>query len=141
MYNTGGLVYRVLTIGLLILIIGIVTLISSKFWKPQIRKTGSIILATCILLFSISYNVFFAYKAVNPSIATCKGSFVRQSRYNAAPFTNEYVFDIGTDIKKVLFLDISSKKNIYPDDFQKDAVYVITYEKDTDIILCIEKVG
>ena len=142
MYSTSGLVYRIMTIGLVMLLIGIVCLLLSKFWNSQSRKNLFLIIAVFLVVFAILYIGFFSFKVLNPSVSTCEGAFVREyADSSQAPFTRSYVFDIGTSKDIRLHLDSFSKKNIFPDEFIKDAVYKITFEKDTGIILHVEVIS
>ena len=142
MYNISGLVYRILSVGCPMLIIGVIWLITSKFWLPTKRKLPSLIIAICILIFSVSYVLVYTYKTVTPSIATCQGTFIREyTDSGQAPFTRTYVFDVGSSQDKRVFLDSFSKKKLYPYDLQEQCMYKITFEKDTGIILHIEKIS
>jgi hypothetical protein len=124
------------------LIIGIASLLSSKFWKPQSRKLSSVIIAICITLYAISYISVFSVKAVNPVIASCEGYFVREYRDSSkGPFTYSFVFDDGVGADKRFHLDSFSKKDIFSDDFIEGEMYQIIYEKDTRIILRVEQIS
>lgn len=142
MINTSGIVYRIISIGCPVLLIGIICLITSKFWIPNKRKISSLIISICILLFAISYIIVFTYKSIAPSTITCEGIFIREyTNSSQAPFTRSYIFDVGSPQNKRVFLDSFSKKKIYPYDFQKGGIYKITFEEDTGIILQIVKTG
>lgn len=142
MYNTSGLLYRAFSIGVIMLIIGVALLLSSKFWKPQSRKFSSAIIAICITLYAILYISVFSFKAINPVIAFYEGSFVREYRDSSkGPFTYSFVFDDGVGADKRLRLDSFSKKDIFPDDFIEGEMYKIIYEKDTGIILHVEQIS
>ena len=142
MYSVSGLVYRILTVGCLMLIIGIICLITSKFWMPTKRKIPFLMIAICILIFSVSYISVYIYKTVNPSIATCEGTFIREyTDSSQAPFSHSYIFDVGQSEDKRVYLDSFSKKRIFSEDFQKGDMYKITFEKDTWVILHVEKIS
>lgn len=142
MINTSGIVYRIISIGCPALLIGIICLITSNFWVPNKRKIFSLIIAICILLFAISYIIFFTYKSITPSATTCEGVFIREyTDSSQAPFTRTYIFDDGSSKNKRFFLDSFSKKKIHPDDFQEGCIYKITFDEDTWIILQIERVS
>ena len=53
----------------------------------------------------------------------------------------EYSFLDGEKISHSFYLDVLSKKDIFPEDFRKDSEYTIWYEERTEIIVRVESSG
>ncbi len=87
---------------------------------------------------------YFSYKTVMPDIVSCEGAFVYEYRDSRVapplPLTAGYVFDVVDEEDNLVFyLDVYSKKKIYPYEFIENKTYKVYYEKDTKIIVGIEE--
>lgn len=138
MYNVGGLLYRALVIGLIILLSGILILLCSKFWNHNLIKKKEFVIAIIIIIFAILYMMFYFYKAYSPIIAYHEGYLSRE--YRDFGMTYAYCFSNGDEKKLTFYLDIFSKKKIYISDFSQEIKYKIYYERDTYIILGVEEI-
>ena len=56
------------------------------------------------------------------------------------PFTDEYVFWNGEGKRQVFYLDIFSKKEIFPNEFVSDQKYTIYFDEFTNVITKVESV-
>ncbi len=140
-YNTSGITYRIYTNGLIILILSIVVLLIYFLSKKtsDARPLKTLIIAICGILFSVGYISYFSLQSINPDVEVCEGKFIEEHRAGTrAPFTNSYDFDIFEERNIRLYLDIFSKKEIFPENFAEGESYRIAYQKDTKIILSVE---
>lgn len=55
------------------------------------------------------------------------------------PFTDEYVFYNGEGKKQEYYLDVFSKKEIFPEGFELNQEYTIYFDEFTDVIVKVEK--
>lgn len=75
-----------------------------------------------------------------PSISVHEGFFIEERSEFHSFFGMEYVFSNEDGLKPIFYLDIFSKKEIYPKEFVKDEMYRIFYEEKTEIIVWVEKI-
>ena len=137
-YNVDGLLYRAFGVGLIVLLMGIILLICSKFWNRKLSKKKEVATAIIVIVFSAFYMVFFLYKAFCPQIVSHEGYLSREYRHFG--MTYAYVFTNGNEKKLTFYMDSSTKKKIYNNDFSSEIKYKIYYEEDTKIILKIEEI-
>lgn len=144
MYNLNGILYRLFATCFVLFILGAIVLIISKFWdkeKADIACMRGAILSIVIILVGSS---FYIYKYVNPTIEIHEGYFVEEYRDSSVappfPFSYCYVFTDGDNLKPSYYMDVFSRKDIYPDDFSTECRYRIYYEESTGIIVRVEQI-
>lgn len=141
MHNTSGMLYRIIAVGLVLLILGIFCFaISKRVKKPNWKS----VIGIGIILFSLAYIAFFTYKFKNPSISTYEGYYMRMYRDSTVapplPFTYAYVFDNEESEAKTFYLDTFSKKAIIQSELSSNIIYRITFDQQTKVILKIEPI-
>jgi hypothetical protein len=123
------------------LILGVVCILFNKPWaksfKIQDCKLGVIIIAIAVCM-----GLVYASRIAFPDVSSYVGEFVdvhRNSRVAPPlPITYEYVFWDGEGEKKVFYLDVFSKREIFPDEFVNDQKYKIYYDEFTNVIIKVE---
>lgn len=116
----------------------LIFLISSRFWVKEKRKAKELVLGIVCMFLAIGTITYYLYVIRNPKISIHEGFFIEEHRENRSVTRWEYVFTNDKGLKPVFYLDISSKKNIYPDDFETKNKYRIYFEERTDIIVKVE---
>ena len=142
MYNFSGLFYRIWAECGIILLAGIICTLIEKPWVKGFK------LNNCIGIITIALSIFLfiecSYAINAKDISTYTGEFVSTNRNSRVapplPFTDQYVFWNGEGKKKVVYLDIFSKKEIYPHDFEVGQNYTVYYDEHLDIIVKIEEI-
>lgn len=156
MYNLEGILYRALSPGLFILILGVLVLITSKIRDSKTRNKKLVIknkekadveskwVAIAAIVFALLYMLFYVYKYNNPTIVIHEGYYVEEYRNTGAGLKfqlwYDYVFTDGDNPKPSYHMDASSRKEIYPDEFSSEVKYRIYYERDTKIIVRVEPI-
>lgn len=152
MYNVDGIIYRIFAVGgiIFLLFVGCFfivkpwTIKSEKEKNKRRKKILEMITLTVGLIWAVCTICFYSYKSFNPKIESYTGAFVREYRDSTVapplPFTSAYVFDGYKGKDRRFYIDSSSKKAIYPEDFSEGKMYIIYYEKDTKIIVGVEEV-
>ena len=141
MYNFSGIIYRIWGVGGILVAIGIVLILFEKPWKNGFKlkknKWGLIAVACGILLIAV-----YASRIIFPDVSSYTGEFVDTHRNSRAapplPVTYEYVFWNGTGKRQVFFLDIYSKKEIFPSNFEYGQTYTVYYDEFTNVIVRVE---
>ena len=144
MYNFSGLIYRIVAVGGVVFVLGILCLLFSAFWNPKKRDKRTLILALLALVFSVAYIGVYCHRLADPVIEMHEGFFCRENRDSGAapplPFTMKYVFSNGDQPMPRFYLDVFSKKEIYPFEFEENCYYEIYYEKQSHVIVRVERV-
>lgn len=144
-YYLDGLVYRIFSVGGILLFIGATPFLLDKFLlKQSSQKKTKIIFGSATILSSI-YILFYLFLLLNPTILVHQGYFVSAHRNSRVapplPLTMEYSFSNGTQLKPVFYLDVISKKKIFNQEFDQNKEYIIYYEEHTNIIVKVEEVS
>lgn len=143
MYNFSGVLYRVWGVCGVILALGIVCILVEKPWEKNVKiqdcKLGLIISAVAICL-----GLIYVSRVVFPGVSSYTGEFIETQRNSRVapplPFTDEYVFWNGEGKRRVFYLDIFSKKEIFPYEFVSDQKYTIYFDEFTNVITKVEAV-
>ena len=143
MYNFSGVLYRIWGVCGVILILGVVCILFKKPWAKNVKiqdcKLGLIAIALAICL-----GLIYASRIVSPDVSSYTGEFIESHRNSrvAPPFpvTYEYVFWNGEGKRQVFYLDIFSKKEIFPYEFVSDQKYTIYFDEFTNVIIKVEAV-
>lgn len=139
MYDLSGLYYQMKTSGLVFGLVGILFIICSRFWILEKRNIKELLIGvTCCLLCVCSLG-YHLYVINDLKVSIHEGFFIEEHRENPYLFRIEYCFSNEGGLKPLFYLDIFSKKNIYPNEFEEGAMYRIYYEQKTDVILKVEK--
>ena len=141
MYNFSGVFYRVWGVCGIILFWGVVILLFKKPWA----KTFNIKKCKIALLFitvAVCMGLVYTSRIVYPNVSSYTGEFVYSSTNNRVapplPLTKEYVFKNGEEKLQTFYLDVLSKKEVYPYHFETGKKYTIYFDNFTNIIVKIE---
>lgn len=141
MYNYAGIEYRLWAECGSFFMLGIICSLWGKPWKNGLKKNyiGPLCILMSLLLFAE-----YAYVYCSKDVTSYTGEFVKSSRNSRVapplPFTDQYNFDDGLGWEEY-YLDIFSKKEIWPEDFVPGEEYIVYYDKHTKVIVKIEKYG
>ncbi len=145
MYNFSGVLYRIWGVCGAILILGVVCILFEKPWaKKKNVKIQDCKLGLIMIAFSICLGLIYASRIVSPDVSSYTGEFIESHRnFRVAPplpVTYEYVFWNGEGKRQVFYLDIFSKKEIFPYEFVSDQKYTIYFDEFTNVITKVETV-
>lgn len=140
MLNYDGIIYRIWTVGGILVLLGITLLLMGCFGSKSHRDKKLLRAALVSLITAVLITAFFLFKLFNPAVASHEGHFIRSNRKSGAPFQYEFVFSTTNpkDPNPVFYLDSFSKRKIFPSEFDKNVRYRIYYEETTKIILGVE---
>ncbi len=138
MYNLSGIYYQIKSNCAIYLIFGIIFLILSKFWTVTEKNVKQLIGGIICILLAIGSIVYYGNVIMHPKISSHDGYFCSEHRVNTRILKMEYSFSNPQGRKPVFYLDVLSKKDIYPHDFQTNIKYRIFYETETNIIVKVE---
>ena len=139
MYNLSGLYYQMKTDTLVFGVVGLLFLVCSRFWILEKRNVKELLIGVicCFLcICSLGYHLYFINDL---KVSIHEGIFIEEHRENPYVFRMEYCFLNEGGLKPLFYLDIFSKKDIYPTEFEEDVMYRIYYEEKTDVIVKVEK--
>lgn len=143
MYNFSGIVYRIWGVSGIILLLGIICILIEKPWKKGF-KIKKCIFGVIAIIFALGLGIDYASRIVSPEISSYTGEFIRSNRNSRVapplPLTNEYVFWNGEGKKQVFYLDVLSKKEIFPSDFEEGQEYMIYFDEVTNVIVRVDVV-
>lgn len=143
MYNYSGLWFRIWGSCGIILLLPVISWLFHCPWKNKVRIRD---MKTEIVVFvgAIVFALYFLSRIVFPDVASYTGTF--QSSYRDSrsapplPVTYEYCFWNGEGKKPTFYLDIYSKREIFPEEFNKEQEYTIYYDKLTNVIVKVDVV-
>ena len=138
MYNFSGLIYRIWTVVGLLLLLGLTDILFEKPWSKsfKIRKCKYGIFAISV---AVCMGLVYGSRIVSPDVGSYTGEFVESHRTSkVSPFTMQYTFWNGQGKKLGLFLDLFSKKKVFPCELICGDEYVVVYDKLTNIILKVD---
>lgn len=141
MYNFGGIYYEMKSEAIVYMVSGIVFLILSRFWNMDKRNIKEAILGCICIVLTICSIIYYVHIINNPIISTHEGYFVSEYRVNKHILKKEYCFSNGNERKPVFYLDVLTKKKIYPEDFNSNQKYRIFYEEKSNVIIKIEELA
>lgn len=143
MYNFAGIYYRLWAVFGFFLAGSIVLALIEKPWKEKFTLKKYRYAIVCILCTAIVGTEYISI-ITSPDIRSYSGEFINEKRNSRVapplPFTKEYVFWDGEGLKNVYYLDVFSKREIYPNPFVKGEEYLIYYEEKSKIIVSVEKI-
>lgn len=140
MYNFGGIYYQMKSNAVLFVILGVVFLILSRCWNVDKRNVKEMIIGLACIILAVSSIIYYSIIINNPKILTHEGYYVSEHRVNKHILKMEYCFSNGDEIKPVFYLDVLTKKEIYPEEFNSEKMYRIFYEEETDMIVKVEEI-
>lgn len=95
-----------------------------------------------MIAFAICLGLIYVSRVVFPDVSSYTGEFIETHRNSRVapplPFTDEYVFWNGEGKRQVFYLDIFSKKEIFPYEFVSDQKYTIYFDEFTNVITKVE---
>ena len=145
MYNFSGVFYRIWGVCGIILLIGVALLLLEKPWAENFNLKNCKI-ALVMITVAVCLGLVYGSRILFPNVASYTGEFVETHRNSRVapplPVTNEYIFWNGDGKRRVFYLDIFSKKEIFPLEFENGQEYTIYFEKFTKVIVkvdCVEK--
>ena len=143
MYNFSGVLYRIWGVCGVVLILGVVCVLLEKPWaknfKIQNCKIGLI-----LIVFAVCLGLVYASRIAFPNVSSYTGEFLEAHRNSRVapplPVTNEYVFWDSEGKKQIFYLDMFSKKEIFPSEFISGQKYIIYFDEFTKVITKVEVV-
>lgn len=143
MYNFSGVLYRIWGVCGVILILGVVGILFEKPWAKKV-KIQNCKVELIAIAFAICLGLIYASRIVFPDVSSYTGEFIESHRNSRAapplPVTNQYVFWNGEGKRKVFYLDIFSKREIFPYEFVGGQKYTIYFDEFTNVITKVEAV-
>ena len=139
MYNLSSLYYQMISNGVVFGIVGLICLVCSHFWNLDKRNVKELSIGIVFLILCMCSLGKHYFIIAHPEISVHEGAFVDEHRSNPYLFRREYCFTNEEGLKPIFYLDIFSKKNIYPKEFEKGKMYRIYYEEKLDVIVKVEK--
>lgn len=141
MYNFSGIVFRIVGVCGIMLLLGIGCILLEKPWSKNF-KIQKCKLGLLLIIFAVCSGLVYASRIVSPKVSSYTGEFIETHRNSRVapplPVTNEYVFWNGEGKKQVFYLDIFSKKEIFPDEFENAQKYTIYFDDFTNVIVKVE---
>lgn len=142
MYNFSSIIYRLWAECGIVFALGILCVLLDKPWKKPRKKSRGYFLGILMIIVAFGLGGFYVSRLIRKDISIYRGEFVNSYRNSRVapplPFTNEYVFWNGEGKKQGFYLDIFSKKEVYPLEFEEGKEYVIYFDKVTDLIVAID---
>ena len=128
MYNYSGIWVRIWGVCGIILLLPIVSWLFHCPWKKKVRiqgmKTEIIAVIGVIVL-----TLYYLSRIVFPNVASYTGTFESSYRDSSVapplPVTYGYCFWNGEGKKPIFYLDIYSKRKIFPEEFKEAQEYTI----------------
>ena len=139
MYDLSGVYYQLIVDALVFGLVGVLFLLTSRFWIPEKKNKKDFLIGLICIVLCAGLLIYHGGIINDYKISMHEGEFVEERRENPYLFRKEYCFSNGTELKPLFYLDIFSKKKIYPADFEEGVRYRIYYEEKTDIIVKVEK--
>lgn len=143
MYNFSGIVYRIWGVCGIILLVGIIAILCAKPWMPDFN-ISKVKIDLLFIVFAICLGSIYISRIVFPDVSSYTGEFIETHRNSRVapplPFTDEYVFWNGEGKRQVFYLDIFSKKEIFPYEFVSSQKYTIYFDEFTNVITKVEAV-
>lgn len=141
MYNYSGLFFRIWGVCGVILLLGVICILVEKPWttsfKLQDCKLGLIIIA-----FAVCLGLVYLKRILLPDISSYTGEYIESHRNSRVapplPVTNGYVFWDGEGKRPVFYLDLFSKKEIFPYELEEGKEYTIYFDSFTKVIVKVE---
>ena len=143
MYNLSGLVYRMWNPSLYFFVGGIVILVFHFIKPPQKRERKTLLIGIGAIILSVLSCGYYWLKVQNPQISSFDGTFCYyHSESHPRALNQSFTFlpfpSHPDDLKKDFYLDIRSKKEIFPDELVEGELYRIYYEETCNVIVRID---
>ena len=141
MYNFSGIIYRIWAVCGIIFVLGMFLFLMEKPWKNGLKakdcKTAIIVMACAICM-----GLVYTSRIIWPDVSSYTGDFIESHRNSRVapplPFTIQYTFWNGEGLRKVFYLDISSKEEIFPYEFKEGKEYTIYFDEFTNVIVKVD---
>lgn len=148
MYNFSGVFYRIWGVCGIMFALGIVCIVLEKLHKEKLEKEEFKIknckAGLCLIAVAVCFSLVYGSRILFPDVSSYTGEFIYSQRDSSVapplPLTDEYVFWNGEGYKFGFYLDVLSKKEIFPYEFEKSQQYTIYYDKLTKVIVYVEVV-
>lgn len=141
MYNFSGIWFRIFGVCGSFFVLGIVLILFEKPWEVgfSLRKSKLGLISIAV---SFCLGLFYLSCIVSPKISSYNGKFLNSHRAPREapplPVTDEYIFWNGEGKKHSFYLDIFSKKEIFPSEFQFGQEYTIYFDTNTYVIVKVD---
>lgn len=97
-----------------------------------------------VIILSVIFGIYHICLIQKAEVESYSGEFVEYHRNGVIapplPLTAEYVFWDGEGKKQKYYLDLISKKEIFPHEFETGKDYTIYYEKHTHVIVGVQMI-
>lgn len=138
LYDFSGVYYQMLSDCIVYISAGVVFLLMSKFWKKTKRNNKMLVLGMVGAALTVVSIAYYSHAINQAKVLMYEGYFSTEHRASKHIMKNEYVFLNEEGLDAVFYLDVLSKKKIYPKEFSKQTQYRIFYEKETNYIVKVE---
>ena len=139
MYDISGLYYQMKVDSIVFVIVGILFLVDSHFWTLNKIKKKDLCVSLICCVISIYFLIYYHNVISDLKVSVHEGEFVEEHRESPYLFRMEYCFTTKNGLKPLFYLDVFSKKKIYPNDFEEGTRYRVYYEQKTNVIIKVEK--
>ena len=141
MYDFSGVLYRIWGVCGIFLFLGVAVILLEKLLSKKFKIKNCIAGLLAIAL-AISFSSIYLSRIVFPDVSSYTGEFIESHRNSRVapplPLTKEYVFWNGEGKRKVFYLDVLSKKEIFPYEFVSGQKYTIYFDEFTKVIVKVD---
>lgn len=141
-YNFSGLYYRLWGVCGPMLLLGVICIVLRKpFSRPFQIKDHKV--GVALVAFSLVLGLFYTSRICFPKVESYTGAFIQSNRNSRVapplPLTFEFLFWNGQGYKEVVYLDVLSIKNIFPEELVVGKEYQVISDKVTHVIVQIQE--
>ena len=140
MYNLSGIVYRIKSDVVIIVVLALIGLLISNFWNKKKIDKKALFLSGFGFLFAIVMLLFYGSILINPQIDCYEGIFREQNRNYARKSVINYYFIDEENPDPEFQLDVVSKKEIFDKQFIEGNEYRVYFEHYTKTIVKVEEI-
>lgn len=141
MYNFSGVFFRIWGVCGIVLALGVGCILLEKPWAKSFRLQNCK-LGLIMVVFAIALGAIYATRILFPNVSSYTGEFVESNRNTRVapplPVTYEYVFWNGEGNRQVYYLDVFSKRDLFPCEFKNGGKYTIYFDEFTNVIVKVE---
>lgn len=144
MYDYSGIVYRLWGQCGIAILLGLMLVISYKDRSSK-GDMGQLYGGIALIAVALIWGARYCACLIAPDVQSVNCTFLDESRNSRIapplPFTMQYIVQDESGEKYRLYLDVISKKDIFPEDFCVGEQYVIYFESETDIIVAVDRIA
>ena len=141
MYNFSGLIVMILGIFGLMFLLGVVCILIEKPWKKGV-KLKKYLLGIVVVAIAVCMSLVLVHHIVVPNVSSYTGEFVKTNRTSRGgrflPIFDQYIFWNGEEKRQTYYLDVFSKKEIFPGELEEGKVYTVYFDEYTNTIVRVD---